>query len=290
MAMQANVASSTPDSMGGMTSPTSPTRQFFPGETPSRPTPVLYHLLVNMRAFVGSICSSANEGVELSFVLYTRHEHHFLSEPFIVNLNHNGVPAGPRPEDLVGRVQTLFTDLTSKDIGEEIYLVCRIFRTGEGKDVLTHATANATPPKDQSRSSALFDMTRPLSGGTNRAHKSTSSVIRPKGARVSQIFSRSSSPEAPNSTNPLSKTTHSSNPSTGKASINKGSWCRKPFGCSVLDLSRIFHESPTSNSTESGTDHVMPIFVASQEHDFYCLHERIIESKTNKLYFFEMLI
>lgn len=39
-----------------------------------------------------------------------------------------------------------------------------------------------------------------------------------------------------------------------------------------------------STSLEAGTDYVMPIFVASQEHDFHHLHERIIESKTTKLY------
>ena len=146
MAMQAHVATTTPgpDSIGPMISPISPGKQFFPGELPIRPASVLSHLLVNMRAFVGSICSSSHEGVELMFALYARHEHHFLSEFFLVKLNHNGVPAGPRPEDLVGRIQTLFTDLTSRDIAEEIYLVCRIFRTGEAKDVLRSGTASST--------------------------------------------------------------------------------------------------------------------------------------------------
>jgi hypothetical protein len=63
---------------------------------------------------------------------------------------------------------------------------------------------------------------------------------------------------------------------------------RKPFGCAVLDLSKILQEHPSSTSSlsESGTDHVMPIFVAFQDYDFHQLHERIIESKTNKLYGF----
>ena len=290
MAMQAHVATTTPgpDSIGPMISPVSPGKQFFPGEFPTRPASVLSHLLVNMRAFVGSICSSSLEGVELMFALYARHEHHFLSEFFLVKLNHNGVPAGPRPEDLVGRIQTLFTDLTSRDIAEEIYLVCRIFRTGEAKDVLRSGAVSTTTSvsKDIARQSVSIDINRPGSSGTNRLQKSTPSLIRPKGSRVSQIFSRSTSPEAPPSPNPGLKTTLSTGDlSSSKVNgVIKGPIYRKPFGCAVLDLSKTLQESPTSNSQDSGTDHVMPIFIASQEHDFYQLHERIIESKTNKLY------
>src|SRR5271170_7815885 len=285
MAMQANVATNTPDlnSIGPLTSPRSPGKQFFPGETPSRPAPVLSHLLVNMRAFVGSICNSANEGVELMFALYARHEHHFLSEFFLVKLNHNGVPAGPRPEDLVGRIQTLFTDLTSRDVAEEIYLVCRIFRTGDAKDVLRPGTAATTASKESSRASILVDTSRPGSSGTKSHHKSSSSLVR-KGSRVSQIFTRSGSPDGQTSPTSALKSAQSVG-NFGKINgVHKGSWCRKPFGCAVLDLSKILQDTPMSTSLEAGMDYVMPIFVASQEHDFYHLHERIIESKTTKLY------
>jgi dedicator of cytokinesis protein 3 len=289
MAMQANVATTTPgpNSIGPMISPVSPGKQFFLGEHHARPLPVITHLLVNLRAFVGSICNSAHEGVELTFALYARHEHRFLTEFFLVKLNHNGVPAGPRPEDLVGRVQTLFTDLTSKDVVEEIYLVCRIFKTGEAKDVLRPGTANATssPPRDQSRASLLLDMARPSSSGSNRLHKSTSSIVRPKGSRVSQIFTRSASIEAQPASSPTLKNAQSTNnlSNVNTNGVVKGPSCRKPFGCAVLDLSKILHESPTLNFQESGTEYAMPIFVASHEHDFHQLHERIIESKTNKL-------
>jgi dedicator of cytokinesis protein 3 len=286
MAMQANVATTTPalDAIGPMLSPISPGKQFFPGEIPTRPAPVLSHLLVNMRAFVGSICNSANEGVELMFSLYARHEHHFLSESFLVKLNHNGVPAGPRPEDLVGRIQTLFTDLTSRDVAEEIYLVCRIFKTGEAKDILRPGTANTTTTSSkESRSSVLFDMSRPGSSGTNRLHKSSSSIIRPKGSRVSQIFTRSTSPESPNPSSPSLKNAHSvGNLSNIKTNgVSKAVLYRRPFGCAVLDLSKILQETPSAH--DSGSDYVMPIFISAQDHDFHKLHERIIESKTNKL-------
>ena len=285
MAMQANVATNTPDlnAIGALTSPLSPIKQFFPGETASRPAPVLSHLLVNMRAFVGSICNSANEGVELMFALYARHDHHFLSEFFLVKLNHNGVPAGPRPEDLVGRIQTLFVDLTSRDVGEDIYLVCRIFRTGDAKDILKPEAATTTASKDSSRTSILIDPSRPGSSGAKSHHKSSSSLVR-KGSRVSQIFTRSGSEDGQTSPTSASKSAQSVG-NFGKANgVHRGTWCRKPFGCAVLDLSKTLQDTPMSSSVEAGTDYVMPIFVASQEHDFYHLHERIIESKTTKLY------
>jgi hypothetical protein len=282
MAMQASVAASTPslESMVISTSPPSPGKQFFALEVPSRPAPVLSHLLVNMRAFVGSISISAHEGVELMFSLYARHERHFISEFHRVRLNHHGVPAGPRPEDLVGRVQTLFTDLTSRDIAEEIYLVCRIFRVGEAKDVLRPGTAH----KDARNSIIGGDTSRPSTSGTHRLQKSTSSIQKSKGSRVSQIFSRSTSPE--DQTGPTSKTTSPTNANLPNGKVNgivKGPVYRRPFGCAVLDLSKILQESG-SVVQEAGTDHIMPIFVASQDHDFYQLHDRIIESKTNKLY------
>ena len=281
MAMQAGVAASTPslDSMAISPAPPSPGKQFFALEAPSRPPPVLSHLLVNMRAFVGSICSSAHEGVELMFSLYARHERHFLSEFYRVRLNHNGVPAGPKPEDLVGRVQTLFTDLTSRDVAEEIYLVCRIFRTGEAKDVLRPGTSH----KDARNSLIGGDLSRTTMGGTHRLQKSSSSIQKSKGSRVSQIFSRSTSPEGETSPTKTATPAHANLSSATVNGIVKGPVYRRPFGCAVLDLSKILHEG-VPGPQEGGTDHIMPIFVASQDHDFYQLHDRIIESKTNKLY------
>jgi dedicator of cytokinesis protein 3 len=288
MTMQANIATTTPgpDSIDSMIPPTSPVKPFFAAEAATRPHPVLSHLFINMRAFVGSICSSAHEGVELMFALYVRHERHFISEFFLVELNHNGVPAGPRPEDLLGRIKTLFTDLTARDVADEVYLICRIFRIGEAKDVLRPETANSSTSSDkQSRASMLFDMARP--GSSGRLHKSTSSIIRSKGSRVSQIFTRSTSPDGQNPPNPSLKNAQSvGNLSNVKTNgLSKGRSYRKPFGCAVLDLSKLLQEtSVTVNPSDAGTEHVMPIFVPAQENDFHQLHEHIIESKTNKLF------
>jgi len=277
--MQAAVATTTPglDSGGPLISPVTPGKQFFPSDVHHRPTPALSHVLINMRAFVGSICNSANEGVEVLFSLYARHEHQFLTDFFLVKLNHNGVPAGPKPEDLVGRIQTLFTELTSRDVAEEIYLVCRIFKIGEARDVLRPSTANTTSSSSRERSSILFDI-RPGSPGGNRLQKS-SSGIRQKGSRVSQIFARTGSTDGPNGMQPMRAGSLSGPKVNG---IHKGPMYRRPFGCAVLDLSQLLQDSTSLN--ENGTDHVMPIFIPLQENEFQVLHERIIDSKTNKLY------
>jgi len=282
MAMQAAVATTTPslDSSGALLSPLSSGRQFFLSDSHSRPMPLVSHILINMRAFVGSICTSANEGVEVMFALYARHEHNFLTEFFLVKLNHNGVPAGPKPEDLVGRIQTLFTELTSRDVAEEVYLVCRIFKTGEAKDVLRPGTANTSSTSSRERSSLLFDLTRPGSPGGNKLHKSTPSGIRQKGSRVSQIFTRATSSEGQNTVKPAQPAANLGGVKTN--GVHKGPTFRRPFGCAVLDLSQLLQDSPSPS--ERGTDHVMPIFVSVQEQDFHLLHERIIDSKTNKLY------
>jgi hypothetical protein len=107
-------------------------------------------------------------------------------------------------------------------------------------------------------------------------------IGQPKGSRVSQLFTRSTSPESQASVNPTLKSAHSANDLANPKvdAVTKEATYRKPFGCAVLDLSKIFRDS----SQELGTDHIMPIFVSSQDHDFYKLHERIIESTTNKLY------
>lgn len=277
MAMQAAVATRTPglDASGPLISPVTPGKQFFPTDVSHRPPPLVSHVLINMRAFVGSICNSANEGVEVMFALYARHEHTFLTEFFLVKLNHNGVPAGPKPEDLVGRIQTLFTDLTSRDVAEEVYLVCRIFKTGEAKEVLRPGTANTSSTSSKERNSLLFDISRPGSPGGNRLQK-TGSTIRPRGSRVSQIFTRTASPHE--------SVQSVGNPGNVKTNgVHKGPVYRRPFGCAVLDLSQLLQEASSSSTSEGGTDHVMQMFVPVQEQDFHLLHERIIDSRTNKL-------
>ncbi|KAJ8077056.1 Deoxycytidine kinase 1 [Marasmius tenuissimus] len=86
-----------------------------------------YHIFLDVRAFVASICSPG-ETVELFFSLYRKQENRwqFISEEFCAVLNHNGVLA----RNPSHRIRTLFVDLAPSDLQDSIYLVCRIVRNG----------------------------------------------------------------------------------------------------------------------------------------------------------------
>ncbi|KAF7376035.1 hypothetical protein MSAN_00018300 [Mycena sanguinolenta] len=87
-------------------------------------TAKFYHIFLDLRAFVASPCVPG-ETAELFFSLY-KHSGQFVTEEFCAILNHNGVLA----RDPTKRIRTLFTDLSSSDIQDPMYLVCRIVRSG----------------------------------------------------------------------------------------------------------------------------------------------------------------
>lgn len=93
---------------------------------PARPK--FYHVFLDLRAFVASPCAPG-ETAELIFSILNKNEGRFVSEEFCVVLNHNGVLA----RDATARIRTLFTDLTSADAQEPLYLVCYIVRNGAMK-------------------------------------------------------------------------------------------------------------------------------------------------------------
>ncbi|TFK54047.1 hypothetical protein OE88DRAFT_1654527 [Heliocybe sulcata] len=93
---------------------------------PSKPAAAkFYHLFLELKAFVASPCAPG-ETVELFFSLWNRAESKFVTEDFVVVLNHNGRLA----RDPTAHIRTLFTDLVQSDVQDPIYLVCRIVRNG----------------------------------------------------------------------------------------------------------------------------------------------------------------
>ncbi|KAI9478709.1 MAG: hypothetical protein EXX96DRAFT_571922 [Benjaminiella poitrasii] len=102
--------------------------------TPSEPTSLplqakgakFHHILFKLKACVAHICQPG-EFTELYFALYSANEHRFLTENFLVVLNYNGMP---KDEAQIDKLMTLFTDLSSHDIGEGLYMVCYIVRLG----------------------------------------------------------------------------------------------------------------------------------------------------------------
>ncbi|CAG8456993.1 uncharacterized protein OCT59_018840 [Rhizophagus irregularis] len=91
--------------------------------------PKFYHVFLDLKAWVASI-SAPGEYTELYFSLYTKADSKFITEEYFIILNHNGVP---KDESKIGKIRTIFTDLSPHDIQEQIYLVCRIVRTGSMK-------------------------------------------------------------------------------------------------------------------------------------------------------------
>lgn len=88
-----------------------------------------HHLFFDLKACVGHICQPG-EYAELYFSLYNKADSNFLTEQFCVVLTYNGMP---KDECQIGKLQTLFADLSMHDLSEHLYLVCRIVRLGSMK-------------------------------------------------------------------------------------------------------------------------------------------------------------
>ncbi|KAI8364106.1 hypothetical protein BD560DRAFT_436932 [Blakeslea trispora] len=114
-----------------------------------------YHLFFELKACIAHFCQPG-EFTELFFALYSSTERKFLTEQFNVVLNYNGMP---KDESQIGKLQTLFVDLSLHDISDDLYMVCHIVRYGgmkfnEGKEHFgtfsSHASQLFHPSKHQS--------------------------------------------------------------------------------------------------------------------------------------------
>ncbi|KAJ3216887.1 hypothetical protein HDU67_008794 [Dinochytrium kinnereticum] len=86
------------------------------------------HMNFQLKSFRASICLPG-EFAELSFFLYSKAEGKAISEEFLVCINYNGYPRGM--EDGLARLKSTFTDLSQKDLVENIFLICRVVRVGK---------------------------------------------------------------------------------------------------------------------------------------------------------------
>ena len=89
--------------------------------TPSQDGITLHHLLMEHKAFVGVV----SEPVTLVFYLATK-QNIPISESFVVSLNAQGAPLGSKN---LGKMQTLFTDLSPRDATEDMFLVVKVYST-----------------------------------------------------------------------------------------------------------------------------------------------------------------
>ncbi|CAG8443325.1 12058_t:CDS:2 [Acaulospora colombiana] len=204
-----------------ITSPTILTPNLQQLQSPSTITdtgthaPKFYHIFLDLKAWVASI-SAPGEYTELYFSLYTKANGQFITEEYFIVLNHNGVP---KDESKIGKMRTIFTDLSPHDIQEQIYLLCRIVRTGSMK----MTDRDKELPKESSSMTSRF----------TKSSKESEHIEQSKLAP--QTF-------------------------------------RRPFGCAVLDISHLFQ----GKEKETMSEHVMHIYVSSQESTFSTLHEDII--------------
>ncbi|KAG1406694.1 hypothetical protein G6F60_002733 [Rhizopus arrhizus] len=85
-----------------------------------------YHLFFEFKACIAHI-SHLGEFTELYFTLYSASEKKYITEPFVVVLNNQGMP---KEESQIGKLQTLFVDLSTHDLLDNVYLICHIIRLG----------------------------------------------------------------------------------------------------------------------------------------------------------------
>lgn len=85
-----------------------------------------FHVLFSLKACIASICAPG-ETTELYFSLYNQSSKSFISEEYLVKLTYNGMPTDL---EKMGKLSTIFTDLSNRDISCQIFLVCRLIRSG----------------------------------------------------------------------------------------------------------------------------------------------------------------
>uniref|UniRef100_A0A8C7S3Y7 Dedicator of cytokinesis 3 n=1 Tax=Oncorhynchus mykiss TaxID=8022 RepID=A0A8C7S3Y7_ONCMY len=86
--------------------------------------PVQHHLFINLKSFTYNTIS---EEADVFFSLYDTRDNKQISEKFMVRLNKSG---GPKNPEKVDRLCALFTDLSSKDLKRDLYIVAHVIRTG----------------------------------------------------------------------------------------------------------------------------------------------------------------
>ncbi|XP_022099388.1 dedicator of cytokinesis protein 3-like isoform X2 [Acanthaster planci] len=83
----------------------------------------IHHIHLQLKNFGCSI----GEEAQAFFALYDAKSNHFISERYLAKFNRLGVPDNI---DKIGNLCTIFCDLSTKDLGRDLYLTCHIIRVG----------------------------------------------------------------------------------------------------------------------------------------------------------------
>lgn len=181
-----------------------------------------YHLYFDLKACVAHICQPG-EFTELYFSLYNRADEKFLTEEYSVVLNYNGMP---KDENRIGKLNTLFTQISNHDLNKDIYLVCRIVRMGSMK------------MSDKEHTSSLSGGQASIVTGSTD-NKSYFDLANGKQHQISLQHQMAQQRQMNQPAFP--QTNHT----------NQG--LRRPFGCAVLHLGGLLKGSPISQTLNPST-------------------------------------
>uniref|UniRef100_A0A5F8GLF9 Dedicator of cytokinesis 3 n=1 Tax=Monodelphis domestica TaxID=13616 RepID=A0A5F8GLF9_MONDO len=103
--------------------------------------PVPHHFFLSLKSFT---YNTIGEDTDVFFSLYDMREGKQISERFLVRLNKNG---GPRNPEKIDRMCALFTDLSSKDMKRDLYIVAHVIRIGTvHENIIRKSSTKYTAP------------------------------------------------------------------------------------------------------------------------------------------------
>eukprot|EP01133_Synstelium_polycarpum_P010994 gene10994-12806_t len=94
-----------------------------------------HHIFLDLKIFMCSV----GEQTELFFSIYNKTEGRFITEEYQVGLTAQGMP---HDIEKIGKLSTLFIDISKKELQTDLYLVCRLIRKGK---MLTESNKKAGP-------------------------------------------------------------------------------------------------------------------------------------------------
>ncbi|KAI8332559.1 hypothetical protein BC941DRAFT_516704 [Chlamydoabsidia padenii] len=206
-----------------------------------------HHLLLDLKTCMAHICQPG-EWTELQFSLYSDSQGKFVTEQFVVHLNHNGVP---KDVDRTDKLQTLFMDLSNQDLNDSLYLVCYIYRLGAMKSTTkekehllslgshTSSIFNNLHHHQEGKGHSIFDNYQynqhqgakdsSISNGHQHNHHVQTARDDTKGYKDGYFDN-------------VSHSHHHQHESALLPSLAHTNLFRRPFGCAVLNVGRLLQQ------------------------------------------------
>lgn len=225
----------------------------------------LHHLLLEHKAFIGM----TTEPVTLVFYLATK-ANIPVSESFVVELTAKGEPLD---SNQLGKMQTLFTDLSSRDAAEDMFLVVRVYTTvtiysgGTTTHIKGHHSENSHGQSTFAavKHSATTGSTSPPRVDDKKLKGRVSVLFNPRPRTAGRDAKEPKEKDIPENGSPLyRRNTSDENRTPGASPVSTNAppipplprrfSFKKALGVGVLDVGRFVRQ-------DQGTDQIMRIFV-----------------------------